>query len=94
MSQNPSAMSCPSVEMTTRTSTIDALLEDRDVLMANICDRLLQTQAYAKKHYDGHHHLLEFAVNECVWLRILHHPAQSLVPRLCGKLGPWFAGPF
>ena len=60
----------------TRTDTVDALLKDRDAFLADVHDRLLQAQAYAKKHYNGHHRPLEFAVDDWVWLRILHHPAQ------------------
>ncbi|XP_066373102.1 uncharacterized protein [Miscanthus floridulus] len=37
-------------------------------------------QEYAKKNYDARHRLLEFAVDDWVLLRILHQPAQSLVP--------------
>lgn len=74
-----------------RMDTVDALLSERDSFLADVCDRLLQAQ---EKHYNAHHRSLEFAVNDWVWLRILHRPAQSLVPVLCGKLGPRFAGPF
>lgn len=77
-----------------RTDTVDALLRERDSFLADVCDRLLQAQEYAKKNYDAHHRPLEFAVNDWVWLRILHQPAQSLAPGPRGKLGPRFAGPF
>jgi hypothetical protein len=51
---------------TTRTDTVDALLKDHDAFLANVRDRLLQAQEYTKKHYDGHHRDLEFAVDDWV----------------------------
>ena len=77
-----------------RTDTVDALLQDHDAFIADVRNRLLQAQAYAKKHYDNHHRELEFAVGDWVWLRILHRPAQSLLPDPHGELSPWFTGPF
>ena len=79
---------------TARTDTIDALLQDHDAFLAEVRERLLQAQEYAKRYYDGHHRPLEFAVGDWVWLRILHRPVQSLLPGPRGKLSPRFAGPF
>ena len=56
--------------------------------------RLLQAQAYAKRHYDRSHRALEFQVGDWVWLRILHRPTQSLLPGRRDKLSPRFAGPY
>jgi hypothetical protein len=70
------------------------LLHDRDSFLVDVRYRLLQAQEYAKKHYDVHHRRLEFAVNDWVWLHILHRPAQSLVLRPRGKLSPCFARMF
>jgi hypothetical protein len=78
---------------TARTAIVDTLLQDRDVFLADVRDRLLQAQNYAKKHYDAHHRALEFNVGDWVLLR-LHRPAQSLLPGRQGKLSPRFAGPF
>lgn len=58
----------PYIARTTRTDTVDALLKDRDAFLANIRDRLLQAQEYTKKHYDGHHRDLEFAMGDWVWM--------------------------
>jgi hypothetical protein len=55
---------------------------------------LLQAQEHAKRHYDGHYRTVEFAVGDWVLLRLLHRPAQSLVPGKCSKLSPRFAGPY
>ena len=50
------------------------LLKDRDAFLADVLDRLLQAQEYAKKYYDGHHRPLEFAVNDwcgCPWYSVI-----------------------
>jgi len=77
-----------------RTATVDTLLQDRDAFLADVRDRLLQAQSYAKRYYDAHHLPLEFDVGSWVWLRLLHRPAQTLAPGARGKLGPRYAGPF
>ena len=79
---------------TTRTDTVDTLLQEHDVFLTDVRERLLQAQEYAKRYYNGHHRALEFAMGDWVWLRILHQPVQSLLPGSRGKLSPWFAGPF
>ena len=79
---------------TARTEIMDGHLRDRDEFLAEVRDRLLQAQEYAKKHYDAHHRPLEFQVDDWVLLRILHRPAQLLVPGFRGKLSPRYAGPF
>jgi hypothetical protein len=76
------------------TETVDVLLRDRDTFIAEVRDRLLQAQAYAKKYYDAKHRPLEFSTGDWVLLRLLHRPAQSLVPGFRGKLSPRYAGPF
>jgi hypothetical protein len=70
------------------------MLCNRDEFLAEVRDRLLQAQEYAKRHYDARHRPLEFQVDDWVLLRILHRPAQSLVSGFRGKLSPRFAGPF
>ena len=79
---------------TARTDTVDALLQDQDAFLAEVRERLLQAQEYAKRYYDGHHRPLEFAVGDWVWLRILHRLVQSLLSGPRGKLSQRFAGPF
>lgn len=58
-----------------RTDTVDNLLKDRDAFLADMRDRLLQAHAYAKKHFDNHHRPLEFAIDDWVWLCLLHRLA-------------------
>jgi hypothetical protein len=73
---------------------VDAMLSDRDTFLAEVRERLLQAQEYARRHYDAHHRQLEFQVGDWVWLRMLDHPTQSLHPGGRDKLGPRYAGPF
>jgi hypothetical protein len=77
-----------------RTEAAAALLRDRDEILAEARQRLIQAQQLAKKYYDAHHREVEFEVGAWVWLRLLHRTAQSLDPRAKHKLGPRWAGPF
>lgn len=76
------------------TAVVDELLQDQDAFLADVHERLLQAQSYAKRYYDEHHRPLEFAVGDWVWLHMLHRPAQSLMPGRRNKLSPKYAGPF
>ena len=73
---------------------MDTLLQDREAFLADVRERLQQAQNYAKRYYDSHHRDLTFDVGDWVWLRLLHHPAQSLLPDRCSKLSPHYAGPY
>ena len=70
------------------------LLQDRDAFITEVRERLQQAQEYAKRHYDANHRDLTFDVGDWVWLRLLHRPAQSLVPGRRSKLSPRYAGPY
>ena len=65
----------PYTEGSASTETVDTLLRDRDSFLQDVRERLLQAQVYAKRHYDGHHRAVEFAVGDWVLLRLLHRPA-------------------
>jgi len=65
-----------------RTDTVDGLLRDRDEVLAEIRERLLQAQQISKKYYDASHRELEFAVGDWVWLRLLH--------RTTHRRGVWY----
>jgi hypothetical protein len=84
----------PFMTGTSQTQTMDDMLQQRDMFLAEVCDRLLQAQAYAKRYYDASHRDLEFTVGDWVWLRLLHHQAVSLVSRPNVKMRPRYAGPF
>ena len=70
------------------------MLANRDEFLAEVRARLLQAQEHARRSYDAKHRALTFSVGDWVWLRLLHPPTKTLVPRGCGKLGPKFAGPY
>jgi hypothetical protein len=65
----------PYTEGSAAIETVDNMLRDRDAFLQDVHERLLQAQAYAKCHYDGHHRALEFAVGDWVLLRLLHRSA-------------------
>ena len=77
-----------------RTTTVDTLLQERDIFLADVCERLLQAQEYARQDYDAHHRAVEFQVGDWVWLRLLHRPVQSLIQGSRNKLSPKYAGPY
>uniref|UniRef100_A0ACD5U899 Uncharacterized protein n=1 Tax=Avena sativa TaxID=4498 RepID=A0ACD5U899_AVESA len=78
---------------TARSETAGDLLT-RDEILTEARQRLLQAQQLARKYYDAHHREAEFAVDDWVWLRLLHRTTQSLDLRSKRKLGPRYAGPF
>lgn len=84
----------PFVTGTSWTQTVDDMLRQRDIFLAEVRDRLLQAQAYTKRYYDANHRDLEFVVGDWVWLRLLHRQVASLVAHPNIKLGPRYAGPF
>jgi hypothetical protein len=73
---------------------VDTLLSSRDEVLEEVRQRLLQAQQVSKKYYDATHRDEEFQVGDWVWLRLLHRTTRSLDPRVKGKLGPRYAGPF
>jgi hypothetical protein len=84
----------PHQEGAAQTEAVDVLLRDRDKFLAEVRERLLQAQQYAKRHYDEHHREVEFDVGAWVLLRLLHRPTQALASPAKGKLRPRYAGPF
>jgi hypothetical protein len=77
-----------------RSEAAATLLRDRDMVLAEVRQRLLQAQELSKKYYNAGHRDVEFAIGDWVYLRLLHRTAQSLDPRAKRKLGLKFAGPF
>jgi hypothetical protein len=73
---------------------MDTLLQNRDDILTEVRQRLLQAQELSKKHYDTDHHPLEFAVGDWVWLRLLHHTTQFIEAGARKKLAPKYAGSF
>jgi len=76
------------------TATADTLLRNRDEMLAEVRQRLVQAQQLSKKYYDANNRDVEFEVGAWVWLRLLHRTMQSLDPRAKRKLGPRWASLF
>jgi hypothetical protein len=49
---------------TSWTQTVDDMLQQRYIFLAEVRDRFLQAQAYAKRYYNGNHRGLEFALGD------------------------------
>ena len=49
---------------TARTKAADGLLKDRDEMLAEVRQRLLQAQQLSKKYYDADHRDVEFQVGD------------------------------
>jgi hypothetical protein len=77
-----------------RLLAVQAQMVDRDEFLQEIREHLEQAQHQYKVFYDRKHHVVEFAVGQWVWLRLLHHPMASLNVNGRGKLGPKLYGPF
>jgi len=77
-----------------RMVALDKQLQDRDVFLADIRERLLQAQDYMKDRHDRLHRDLQFEVGEWAWLRLHQRAATSIKGRSSHKLSPRFYGPF
>ena len=77
-----------------RLPAVEQQLLKRDEFLAEVRDRLEQTQQYSKHQYDKKHRELSFEVCEWVWLRLQHRPISSLKVQGRGKLGPKYFGPY
>jgi hypothetical protein len=54
----------PYLPGTARTEAADTLLRNRDDILTEVHQRLLQAQELSKKHYDTGHHPLEFTIGD------------------------------
>jgi hypothetical protein len=77
-----------------RLPAVDKAMRDRDAFLAEVRDRLEQTQQHYKAIYDSKHRPVECSPGQWVWLRLLHRPIASLQVHGRGKLGPKFFGPY
>jgi hypothetical protein len=58
----------PYTEGAATTEIVDTLLRAQGSFLQDVRERLLQAQEHAKRHYDGHHRVMEFAVGDWVLL--------------------------
>lgn len=76
-----------------RLPAVERAMKDRDEFLAEVRDRLEQSQQHYNTVYDRCHRPVEFVPGQWVWLRVLHRLVASLQVQGWGKLGPKFLGP-
>jgi hypothetical protein len=79
---------------TTRVVAVDRQLQERDEFLADIKERLIQTQVTMKQYQDKSHREVTFQVGDWVWLRLQQRTAVGITPVAKSKLGPKFLGPY
>jgi hypothetical protein len=62
-----------------KVAAVDRQLQERDLFLSEIRDRLLHAQQLMKRNFDGQHRDIEFQVGDWVWLRLHHRAATSIV---------------
>lgn len=82
---------CPN---SSRLESVDFALKDRDVVIADLRDRLLAAQQRMKAVFDASHRDVEFQVGDLVLLKLQPYRQLSLRAHSHKKLGPKFYGPF
>ncbi|KAL4324350.1 hypothetical protein GQ457_11G020520 [Hibiscus cannabinus] len=78
----------------TRIDAVDKALQNRDELLQNARDRLLQAQQRMKNTYDVGHRELNFKAGDWVWLRLQQYRQLTLTKQKHQKLLPKYFGPF
>lgn len=84
----------PYSEGTTHVAAVDELLSDRDQLITDVKDRLLQAQQCYKRQFDMKHRALEFSIGHWVWLCLHHRQAASIAVQAYRKLAPCLLKPY
>ncbi|WVZ76339.1 hypothetical protein U9M48_024322 [Paspalum notatum var. saurae] len=79
---------------TARVAAVDRHLQDRDLFLAEIHERLLLARDTMKLHADKKRRDLSFAVGDWVWLRLHHRTATAITAAVSSKLRPRFYGPY
>jgi hypothetical protein len=77
-----------------RVPAVDRQLQDQDVFLTDIRDRLLYAQELMKNQYDRGHREVSFEVGDWVWLRLHQRLAATIKDKRGGELSPRFFGPF
>jgi transposase InsO family protein len=79
---------------TTWVVAVDRQMQDRDLFLAEIRERLLQAQVTMKTYQDKSRRDVQFIVGNWVWLRLQHRTAVGVTAASPSKLGPKFYGPY
>jgi hypothetical protein len=73
---------------------LEQQLQERDMFLTEIHDRLIQAQGHMKEQYDGCHCDIQFVVGDWVWLRLNQCAAVTVCDSPTPKLAPKFFGPY
>jgi len=77
-----------------RITALDKQLQDRDMFLQEIRERLLHAQDHMKQYYDQGHRDMKLEVSDWAWLRLHHRSASGIVDKSAGKLAPRFYSPY
>jgi hypothetical protein len=77
-----------------KVAAVDRQLQERDLFLSEIRDRLLHVQQLIKRNFDGQHCGIEFQVGDWVWLRLHHRVATSIVQQKISNLSPRYYAPY
>ncbi|KAJ4786652.1 polyprotein [Rhynchospora pubera] len=75
-------------------AAVDTCLKDRDDLLRDVRQRLLQAQQRMKTGYDRSHRDVSYSVGQWVLLRLNHRIAVGICHKANAKLAPRFYGPY
>jgi hypothetical protein len=79
---------------TSQMAVVDKQLQTRDEFLADIHDRLIQSQVTMKSYQDRHRREVEFHEDDWVWLRLQQRTTVGVTSATPNKLGPKFFGPY
>jgi hypothetical protein len=75
-------------------AAVDKQLQTRDEFLADIRDRLIQSQVTMKSYQDIHRREVEFHEGDWVWMRLQQRTAFGVTSATPNKIGPKFFGPY
>ena len=75
-------------------AAVDRQLQDRDIFLAEIRERLILAQDTMREHHNQKRRHLEFAVGDRVLLRLQQRTAVGITAASPSKLGPCYFGPY
>jgi hypothetical protein len=78
----------------TRVAAVNRKLQDRNIFLTKIRDRLLQAQNLMKAAHDKSHRPLEFVPGDLVWLCLNQRAAVSVRNGPLSKLAPKYYGSY
>ncbi|KAJ3690866.1 hypothetical protein LUZ61_020030 [Rhynchospora tenuis] len=84
----------PYTPVATNIEAVDLCLQNRDDLLRDARQRLLQAQQRMKTNYDKFHRDVSFSVGQWVLLRLNHRLAVGIRTKSNAKLSPRFYGPY